>query len=62
MLYISKQTILLSTSLKEAFSGNSVKILTTALLVYLRPFPAPGYIATAWFLFLFLFFLFLFFF
>ena len=55
MLYISKHTILLSRSLKEAFSGNSVKILTTALLFYLRPFPAPGHIATALFLFCFVF-------
>ena len=47
MLYISKQTTLLSRSLEEAFSGNSVKILTTVLLVYLRPFPVPGHKATA---------------
>ena len=55
MLYISEQTILLSRSLKEAFSGNSVKIVTTPLLVYLRPFPAPGHIATALLLFCFVF-------
>ena len=47
MFYISKQPMLLSRSLKEAFSGNSVKILTTVLLVYLGPFPVPGHKATA---------------